>query len=284
MDAPIRAASCSISLNPEPGHRNPNLHHHFIDRFAQGASPMHRLDARAKLAAVLAYTVVLISFDRLALGALVPMAVLPVGWLWFGRVPVWFALRRVAVLSPFILMLVLMAPLYDRRPMAVEVGPWSMMATAGWISAANIAAKFALGVMALTALMCTTPFALLLEAMRRLGVPKLMVMQLGFLYRYLYVLLDEALRLKRARDFRGAALAPVGRRLAATGGVIGMLLIRTLDRSQRIALAMDVRGYTGEPHGLQRLRFTNADAIMLGVVIVYLLICRVVLVTPGVAS
>ena len=42
------------------------MHHHFIDRFAMGDSPIHRLDARAKLLAVLSYTVVLISFDRYA--------------------------------------------------------------------------------------------------------------------------------------------------------------------------------------------------------------------------
>ena len=53
--------------------------------------------------------------------------------------------------------------------------------------------------------MCTTPFALLLEAMRQLGMPRMIVVQLGFLYRYLFVLIDEAMRLRRARDFRGAA-------------------------------------------------------------------------------
>ena len=51
-------------------------------------------------------------------------------------------------------------------------------------------------------MMCTTRFALLLEAMRRLGMPQVIVMQLGFLYRYIFVLIDEAMRVRRARDFR----------------------------------------------------------------------------------
>jgi cobalt/nickel transport system permease protein len=250
------------------------MHHHFIDRFAMGDSPIHRLDARAKLAAVLGYTVVLISFDRYAVADLAPMAVLPLTLLWFARVPVWFALRRMAILSPFILMLVLMSPIYDRALRHVTFGPWHFAVSGGWLTATDIAIKFALGVLALTAMMCATPFALLLEAMRRLGMPQVVVMQLGFLYRYLFVLIDEAMRVRRARDFRGAALAPIGRRLAAVGGVIGTLFVRTLDRSQRVHLAMAARGYRGEPHSLSQLRFAGTDAVFLIVVVLYLAACR----------
>jgi cobalt/nickel transport system permease protein len=250
------------------------MHHHFIDRFAMGDSAVHRLDARAKLLAVLAYSVVLISFDRYQVAALAPMAVLPLAMLWFAGVPVTFAMRRVAILSPFILMLVLMSPLYDRALTEVAFGPWHFLLGRGWLTAANITIKFALGILALTAMICATPFSLLLEAMRRLCVPKIVVLQLGFLYRYLFLLIDEAMRVRRARDFRGAASAPIARRLAAAGGVIGTLFLRTLDRSQRIQLAMAARGYRGEPHSLTRLHFTVKDSAFLAVVIVYLLLCR----------
>jgi cobalt/nickel transport system permease protein len=250
------------------------MHHHFIDRFAMGNSPIHRLDARAKLIAVLGYTVVLISFDRYRIVELVPMAVFPLALLWFGRIPVSFALRRVVMLSPFILMLAIMSPIYDKAPHDASFGPWHFAVVGGWLTAINIAIKFALGVLAMTALMCGTPFALLLEALRRMRMPQIVVMQLGFLYRYLFLLLDEAMRVRRARDFRGAALAPVSRRLAAMGGVIGMLFLRTLDRSQRVQLAMSARGYRGEPHSLNRLRFTTADAGFIFTTIIYLAICR----------
>jgi len=250
------------------------MHHHFIDRFALGDSPIHRLDARAKLAAVLCYTVVLISFDRYAVAGLAPMAALPLAMLWFGGVPVGFALRRVAILCPFVVMLVLMSPIYDRVPRGVAFGPWHGTIGGGWLTAANITVKFAFGVLALTALVCTTRFALLLEAMRRMAMPRMIVVQLGFLYHYIFVLIDEAMRVRRARDFRGAALAPVGRRLAATGGVIGTLFVRTLDRSERIQTAMSARGYRGETHSLGRLRFSLTDAVFLATVAAYLAACR----------
>ena len=137
------------------------MHHHHIDRFAHGNSFVHRLDARAKLAAVLAYTVTLISFDRYAVAVLAPMAIGPAMMLAFGGVPVWFALRRAAFLCPFIATLALLSPLYDAGVHTVAFGPWAFEISGGWLTAADVTCKFTLGVVALTALMCTTPFALL---------------------------------------------------------------------------------------------------------------------------
>ncbi len=250
------------------------MHHSHIDQFSHGDSPIHRLDARAKLLVVIAYAAVLISFDRYAVAVLAPMAILPLAMLWLSRVPVAFALKRVAVLSPFIAMLALLSPLYDHSLRDVAMGPWRFALGGGWLTLADIVIKFSLGVLAMTALMSTTPFATMLEAMRRGGVPRLLVMQLGFLYRYLFVLLDESMRIRRGRDFRGAARAPARRRLAAVGGIIGSLFVRTLDRSDRIHVAMCARGYRGEPHSLLRLRFRGPDVLFVLAAAAYLTACR----------
>jgi cobalt/nickel transport system permease protein len=250
------------------------MHHSYIDRFAQQDSAVARLDARAKLLAVLAYSFVLISFGRYELAALTPMCVLPLAMLAMGQVPLWFAFRRVLMLCPFVLALALGGVLFDRAPREVTLGPWHFAAAGGWITAGNVAAKFAMGLLALTALVCTTQFSLLLEAMRKLAMPRLLVMELSFLYRYIFVLIDEAMRVRRARDFRGAARAGFGRRLAAAGSVVGAIFLRTLDRSQRIQVAMCARGYSGQPHSLSRLKFRAADAVFLLVVAAYLVICR----------
>ena len=223
---------------------------------------------------MLGYTVALISFDRYAVSALAPMAVLPVAMLWFAGVPVRFALKRVVVLSPFILVLCLASPFYDRSLHDVALGPWRLVVSGGWLTAGNLAAKFALGLLALTALTATTPFPLLLEAMRKLGMPRMLVTQLGFVYRYLFVLTDEAMHIRRARDFRGARRAPVGRRLAAVGGIVGSLFVRTLDRSERIHTAMAARGYRGEFQMLAALRLGVADGAFLLAVAAYLAACR----------
>ncbi len=250
------------------------MHHSYIDRYAQGHSAIHALDARVKLAAVLAYSAVLVSFGRYALLELAPLAVLPLGMLWLGDVPVRFALRRAAVLSPFILTLAALAPLYDRQPVPIALGPWQGAAAGGWLTAGSVAVRFTLGVLALTALMSTTPFGQLLAGMRRLGCPRVLVMQLGLLYRYLFLLVDQAMRVRRGRDFRGAARAPARRRLQAVGAIIGQLFVRSLDRADRVHLAMTARGYRGEPRPLAHPHLHGADGVFAVLVALYLVACR----------
>ncbi len=250
------------------------MHHAYIDRFSRQDSPIHRLDARAKLLVVLAYTGVLVSFGRYDLAALAPMAVLPLAMLWLAGVPVSFALRRVLTLCPFVALLVLALPFYDRAVQPLVLGPWAWEVGGGWLSAAAVLARFALGLMALTALVSSTQFSLLLAAMRRLGAPAIFCAVLGFLYRYIFVLIDQVMRVRRASDFRGAARAPAARRLATAGGVVGYLMVRTLERSQRVHLAMLARGYTGQNRGLQQLHWRAADWAFVMACVVYLAAAR----------
>ncbi len=250
------------------------MHHSYIDRFAQGDSVVHRLDARAKLLVLIAYTVVLITFDRYAVGAMVPMVVGPLVMLRISRVPLWFALRRVLVLSPFVLTLCFFSVFYDPSARFVAFGPWGFWVSGGWITASNVGIKFVLSLFAMTAVTSATPFALLLEAMRKLGLPKLLVQQLGLLYRYIFVLIDEGMRMRRARDFRGASQAPLSRRLTAVGGIVGQLFVRTLDRSERVYTAMRARGYRGESHSLTHLKLRLTDTVFLTVSAGYLVFCR----------
>jgi cobalt/nickel transport system permease protein len=253
------------------------MHHSHIDKFAQQDSPIHRLDARAKFLAVLAYTAVLVSYHRYALLELAPLAIFPAALVALSGVPAGFVLKRVLALCPLAMMLALAAILYDPSPRAVALADWRWTLPGGVLTAGNLAAKFILAVTAMTAVMCATPFSLLLEAMRRLALPAALTLLLGFLYRYLFVLSDQAMRLRRARDFRGAALAPMSRRLAASGGMIGSLFVRTLDRSERVGLAMAARGFTGQPHSLRRLGFGRGDVVFLAAVAVYLAVCRFLL-------
>ncbi len=88
-----------------------------------------------------------------------------------------------------------------------------------------------------------TPFPELLAAMR-MRLPKLLVAVIGLMWRYLFVLVDEVLRLMRAREARsgqadgsrgGGSLAW---RARVTGGMAGNLMLRSFDRSERIYAAM----------------------------------------------
>jgi cobalt/nickel transport system permease protein len=112
-------------------------------------------------------------------------------------------------------------------------------------------------------LTATTRFPDVLHALRHLRVPVVLVGIIAFMYRYLFVLAEEAQRLMRARAARSARLpgaragGSLGWRAAVVGHMAGQLFVRSLDRSDRVYQAMQARGYRGElltlaPHVMQR--------------------------------
>lgn len=109
-----------------------------------------------------------------------------------------------------------------------------------------------LGVLAVLLLLTTTRVTEVLVALRSLGVPAPLVNILNLTYRYLFLLMEEATRLQRARSARSARRASgrgdpgLGWRARVTGGMIAVLLARSLARSQRVYYAMMARGFRGE--------------------------------------
>jgi cobalt/nickel transport system permease protein len=112
------------------------------------------------------------------------------------------------------------------------------------VVAASILIKNALALLAMLVLAGTTPFPTLLVALRRLGVPPILVATLQFMDRYRHVLLDELDRMaiaRRARTFRRRRALP----WSLLGGLIGMLFLRTFERAERVHGAMLARGWSG---------------------------------------
>ena len=79
------------------------------------------------------------------------------------------------------------------------------------------------------------------------------------MYRYVFVLVDEMLRMRRARDSRNFG-GGRRRQLKTIGNMIGTLFIRSYERGERIYAAMLSRGFDGKVRSLRQLRFKRADA------------------------
>ena len=239
------------------------MHHAYIDKFAYQDSPIHRLDSRVKFIVVLVFTAVVIALPRISVSILVCYAVGPFAMLVLGRIPLKFALRHILLISPFILVLALSSPLYDKTPVDVAFGPFSWRTSLGWLRCFSIAGKFVVTMSALIALVSTTRFADLLAGLQRLGLPKLLTIQLGFLYRYIFVLIDRAHHILQARA--GRRLRNLGFRmeLKTAAAMLGSLFVRSIDTAERINIAMQARGFSGNWHTISRLQICRADYIFI---------------------
>jgi len=227
-----------------------------LDALAQRDSFVHRLDPRAKLITALIFVVTVASFGKYSVSALLPYLVFPAALIAGGRLPLGLLARKLLLVAPFAVFIGIFNPLLDHH-ILFHLG--SLPVTGGWVSFCSILLRFVLTIGIALILIATTSFPGVCLALEKIGAPRVFAVQLLLLYRYLFVLVDEALRMARARALRSFHGRGLGPRILA--GLIGQLLLRTLDRAQRIHLAMLCRGFTGELHTLRRLHFGATEVI-----------------------
>jgi cobalt/nickel transport system permease protein len=246
-----------------------------LDELAGRDTPAARLDPRVKLAATLAFVLVVASFKRHDLLRLAPLAAFPVCLAALGDVGLMPLLRRLVLAAPFVLAVAAVEPFLDRSP-AMAAGP--LVLSGGVVAFATIAAKLALSLGATLVLVATTGFDAVCAGARRLGAPRILVAQLALMYRYVFVLADEARRMRRAHDQRCVGRDSISPRVA--GALLGQLLVRSLARAERIHLTMRCRGFDGELPLRRPLRVSRWD-VAFGVATLVLLALTRALDLPG---
>jgi cobalt/nickel transport system permease protein len=146
--------------------------------------------------------------------------------LWVSRLPLFFLLKRLIMLSPFVLGVALVNALQPAG-------------RANWL---GVAVKSGLCLLTMILVSNTTPFTSILRVLKSVRVPGLLITTIALMHRYLFVLADEAERMRRARLSRTFTR---GRRFHwhTLGTVIGQLFVRASERAERIYDAMCARGW-----------------------------------------
>lgn len=197
-------------------------------------------DPRAVVLTSLIYIGVVLSVpaDRpgmLFMFALYPIIASPLCGLSFTDV-----FLRSLMVVPLVAMIAIFNPIIDTAPV-FRIG--DTVVTHGWLTFISIIFRGLFAVQALLLVVGSHGFSGLCHAMRRLGVPAILTVQLQMVFRYMRVLLEEALTMKRAREARGYGKKRMS--LKMWGTMTGQLFLRTVDRSERIHTAMKARGFTG---------------------------------------
>ena len=247
------------------------MRHSFLDRYRQGTSLVHRLDPRLKMAATLAFVVVVTTTPPGNWVSFSLLAVLAIGAVLLARVPLAEGLKHSAVALPFAAMVAISLPftqdgdvLWAWQPFGLAQGrPLDFTLTitsAGLVLFGTVVLKAWLSIMASGLLVATTRFPDLLRALRSLHIPAILTSTISFMYRYLFVLVDEAMRLQTARASRSVGSGrSVMWRARILGRMIGSLFIRSYERSERIYAAMLARGFDGEIRSLTNLAWQTRD-------------------------
>jgi cobalt/nickel transport system permease protein len=227
-----------------------------MDVISRQDTLIHRMDPRIKVLTTLVFVVSVVSFGKHDLSALIPFSVYPLVLVILGDLPVLYLLRKLVVAAPFAVLVGIFNPLLDQEVL-LRLGPLAI--SGGWVSFFSILLRFTLTVGAALILVATTGYHAVCMALERMGVPRVFVVQLLFLYRYLFVLMDEGSRMVRARSLR--SFDGKGSGMRVFGSMAGHLLLRTMDRAQRIHMAMLCRGFDGTIRPFHPLRVRGWEVV-----------------------
>ena len=207
------------------------MKHNFIDRFAELDSPLHLLDARSKIIGFLAFAAAVLYIPSGNSAAFFAAFFLLAVFAGISQIPLSYIVGRTLVILPFVLLAALAAPWGGKD---------------GWARLAVLVLRSMLCLLILILLTNTTRFVELLRGLRKLGCPRILVANLSFLYRYIFVLSDEIMRMRQARDSRRVGSTGIAAEMKTLGSMLGTLLVRSFERADRLYQAMVSRGFSGE--------------------------------------
>ena len=216
----------------------------WIDEYAGLDSPIHRLEPRLKLVALLG---VMFAFSLVDDLRLVPVMLLITGALFMAsRLPASFLWTRLRYPGFFLLVMAVILPLFAGTTVWLRVGPLAIRAE-GVALLALVASRFVCILTVGLVLFGTAPFTTSIRAMRQLGLPALLADMMLLSFRYLFEFGAALSRMEtamRLRGFGGSRLSP--RSLRTLAMLAGSLLVRSYEQAERVYVAMRLRGYGGD--------------------------------------
>ncbi|MBE0426110.1 MAG: cobalt ECF transporter T component CbiQ [Nitrospirae bacterium] len=227
-----------------------------LEEFAEGNSFFHRLDPRVKFITIIPYIFV-IAFMK-GLNGPVLSLIISLVMIAFTGISIKKLLSRLVVVNAFVLLLWIFLPFSYSGTEVFQIG--HLKATReGFLQVLSITLKTNAIVIATIAILGTSEVFSLAHALVHLKVPDKLVYLFFFFYRYISVLHEEYIRLKRTMTIRAFKARTSIHTYKTYAYLIGMLIVRSYDRSQRIYKAMLCRGFKGKFPIISHFHLTIAD-------------------------
>jgi cobalt/nickel transport system permease protein len=207
------------------------MHHSYIDKYADLDSVIHKADARLKITAAMILILLIVLSGPSAYLSFILYGSVLLAILAISGIPFLFIFKKTLVVIPFVILMAVFIPFIKEQD--------------GSILFRGIVIRAYLAILCMTLLISSTEFASLLKGLEQLKVPKIFIMIMSFMYRYLFLLIDETQRMQRAKDSRSFGKTGCLRLTRFLSNIIGVLFVRSYERAERVYLAMCSRGFNG---------------------------------------
>lgn len=235
-----------------------------IDKFANLKSPLHSFDPRVKIISlsILIFSIVLLQNLK---GAFIGL-ILAIILVFLSKIPFSFIFIHLRWVLLFIFAIFFIICLTVPGSVLVKLSFLS-------VSREGIKLSFLISLRAISAVLLifpmigTTKFNVTLTALQKIGIPNKLIQLLMFTYRYIFLFLDEGKRIFIAANSRGWVKKTNVSSLNIMGNLVGMLLVRSFERTEHLRDAMVSRGYDGRLRILDELTLNFKDFIKASLII-----------------
>lgn len=267
------------------------------ETFTKRDGLLQSLDPRVKLISILAVVFAVSVTSDLRLLAAVYLLTLIFAHL--SKIGIGFFIKRVWLFIPVFAGVIVIPVIFNvflpgdpffhitDLPPGAHLGPWALpdsiyITEQGLVAAITFTLRVATAVSAVVLLFLTTPQQLLFKSLRSLKVPKVYVLTMAMAYRYIFLFMEMIRDLhiaKKSRTIKSMSLRDEQRWV---GGRIGYMLIKSLDMSERVHMAMVSRGFSGDVRIMHDYHLRRRDYV--AVVSAFSLSLALVLVTLNVVQ
>ncbi|MHA1265596.1 MAG: cobalt ECF transporter T component CbiQ [Candidatus Helarchaeota archaeon] len=220
----------------------------YFEKFSNLNSPIHKVNPLVKFVLVLSIIVLNMSLIHIISYLLL---ILPlIGIILISRISLkYYFFRSLFFITLFAVIIAI--PLLFFTP-GDPLASWTIgsfnvvITTQGALIASSFVLRIWISILAILTLIFTTPFANLIHAMKHVRVPRTILILFSLTYRYIFLFIDELIQMLRAKESRTFRKFGFRFRFRTLGQVFGTLLIRSIDKSERVYWAMLARGYNGD--------------------------------------
>ena len=221
------------------------MKHSYIDRYSEIDSYIHRIDPRIKIVSIFSLIFSIILTRPGASSSFVLYAILIAVLILLSKIPLGFIFKRSLVVIPFVLMVAIFN---------------------GLMFFWNVLIKSYLSVLSMILLTASTGFPDFLKALQNLKFPRIMTMILSFMYRYIFVIEDELMKMRQAKEARSVG-RPKWFHTKTMANMLGVLFIRAYERGEQVYLAMCSRGFDGNIRTMHNFRINRSDFCFLVIIV-----------------
>lgn len=249
-----------------------------IDNYCNTNSSFNKLDPRIKIISFFGFIVFINLTPPTSFITFLFYFTLIIFLIILSQIPLSFIFKRSLVVIPFVLIISIFLPFMNQGKIIYKYSLWFLelnITDRGVLVFFSVLIKSYLSVLCMVLLISSINFSTFLKALEKLRFPKLIVIILSFMYRYIFVLYDELIRMKIAKESRSVCSSKWFN-IKVLSNMIGVLFIRSLERAEFVYLAMCSRGFNGKINTIYEFKLTKKDLGFLLLMFIYLFGARLI--------